>query len=44
MGETDGYKMSIHWVSDEEIMDVILTDGSKLKAFHSSEESDFFGG
>jgi hypothetical protein len=24
--------LSVHWVSDEEIMDVILTDESKLKA------------
>lgn len=33
--------MSIPWVSGEKIMDVILTDGSKLDTFDSSEKNDF---
>lgn len=36
--------LTVHWVSDEEITDVILTDGSKSKATDSSEENDFFFG
>ena len=36
--------MQDDWVSDEEIMDAVLTDGSKSKAMNSSEENDFFGG
>ena len=36
--------LSVHWISDEEIIDVILTDGSKLKAIDSSGDNDFFGG
>ena len=34
--------LTVHWVSDEEITDVILTDGSKSKATDSSEENGFF--
>lgn len=33
--------VSVHWVSDEEITDVIWTDGSKSKAMTSSGENDF---
>lgn len=36
--------LSVHWVSDEEIMDVILTDGSKSKAIGSREENDVLFG
>lgn len=35
--------MSVPWAGDEEIMDVILTDGSKSKAF-DSRGGWFFGG
>lgn len=33
--------LSVHWVSDEEIMGVIWTYGSKSKAMNSSGENDF---